>query len=329
MNKTRLTTSILLGVTAVGFMPIQAFATPQIDESLSNQEKIQVLDSEIINTATSLDELETSIKTKEDLLNSQYNELVKTAENYQKQKDNVNNSANNSVRGNSLKMIDNLLGSKSISEFFQNLELSKQIVKDNNRAIKQLSQKQEDLAIQQNEIKGELSELAKEKEALKVQKEELEKKKEEVQAEINRLIELESARVATANVQSYVQPPLIDKEASESAKTVISKAYQYLGTPYVWGGTSPNGFDCSGYMQYIYKSVGVSLPRVSQAQQNAGRRVSISDIQPGDLVFWGNPAHHVGMYIGNGQYIHAPQTGDVVKISQINYSKISSVSRVL
>ncbi len=116
---------------------------------------------------------------------------------------------------------------------------------------------------------------------------------------------------------------------SETANKVIATAKQYLGVPYVWGGTSPSGFDCSGFVQYVYRSVGVSLPRVSRDQQNVGTRISPSQVQPGDLVFNGSPAYHVGIYIGGGQYIHAPQTGDVVRIMPYNPSKFSSAARVL
>ena len=91
---------------------------------------------------------------------------------------------------------------------------------------------------------------------------------------------------------------------------------RYLGTPYVWGGASPSGFDCSGFTMYVYAQVGVSLPHSSYAQYGMGVPVAQSDLQPGDLVFFYGLGH-VGIYIGGGQYIHAPHTGDVVKISSI------------
>ena len=116
---------------------------------------------------------------------------------------------------------------------------------------------------------------------------------------------------------------------SASASAVIAQAKKYLGVPYVWGGTTPSGFDCSGFTSYVYRSVGISLPRTSRAQQNVGTQVSVKNVQPGDLVFMGKPAYHVGIYIGGGQYIHAPQTGDVVKIAAYNPSKFSSATRVL
>jgi peptidoglycan DL-endopeptidase CwlO len=117
--------------------------------------------------------------------------------------------------------------------------------------------------------------------------------------------------------------------SSATANAVIANAKQYLGVPYVWGGSTPSGFDCSGFVSYVYRSVGISLPRTSSAQQNVGTRISLNQLQPGDLVFKGMPAYHVGIYIGGGQYIHAPQTGDVVKIAPFNPSKFSSASRIL
>jgi cell wall-associated NlpC family hydrolase len=104
---------------------------------------------------------------------------------------------------------------------------------------------------------------------------------------------------------------------------VVGIAMQYLGTPYVWGGASPGGFDCSGLVAYVYAQVGVSLPHSSYAQYGAGVPVSMSDLQPGDLVFFYGLGH-VGIYIGGGSFIHAPHTGDVVKISSISGSYASS-----
>jgi cell wall-associated NlpC family hydrolase len=98
---------------------------------------------------------------------------------------------------------------------------------------------------------------------------------------------------------------------------VVSVALQYLGVPYVWGGASPSGFDCSGLTMYAYAKVGVSLPHNAAMQYGMGTPVSRSQLAPGDLVFFSGLSH-VGMYIGGGRFVHAPHTGDVVKISSLS-----------
>lgn len=96
---------------------------------------------------------------------------------------------------------------------------------------------------------------------------------------------------------------------------IISEAKKYLGTPYVWGGTSPEGFDCSGYVQYVMMKNGISIPRTTLQQVETGRSISKNDLQPGDLVFLQNTyregVSHVGIYIGNNQMIHASSSKGV------------------
>ena len=98
---------------------------------------------------------------------------------------------------------------------------------------------------------------------------------------------------------------------------VVGIAMRYLGVPYRWGGASPStGFDCSGFTMYVYAQIGVSLPHYTGAQWNMGSPVSRGDLQPGDLVFF-NGLGHMGIYVGGNNFIHAPHTGDVVKISSM------------
>jgi cell wall-associated NlpC family hydrolase len=109
---------------------------------------------------------------------------------------------------------------------------------------------------------------------------------------------------------------------------VINIALAQQGKPYVWGGTGPDVFDCSGLMQWSWAQAGVRIPRVAAAQQAWATPVPISQIQPGDLVFFGNPAHHVGMYIGNGQMVDAPHTGAFVEVVPMWWSELAGFGRV-
>ncbi len=97
----------------------------------------------------------------------------------------------------------------------------------------------------------------------------------------------------------------------------VETALAYHGVPYVWAGATPRGFDCSGLILYVYKQHGVTLPHYSGSQFLLGEKVAAADLQPGDVVFFGSPIHHVGMYIGGGYFLHAPRTGDFVKISKL------------
>jgi cell wall-associated NlpC family hydrolase len=111
---------------------------------------------------------------------------------------------------------------------------------------------------------------------------------------------------------------------------VVADARKYLGVPYVWGGTDPaKGLDCSGLVQRVYKDLGIDVPRVSQDQARMGTAVpSLAQAKPGDLVAFGSPADHIGIYIGNNKMIVAPKAGDVVKVQDI-YRTPSSIRRVL
>jgi cell wall-associated NlpC family hydrolase len=119
-----------------------------------------------------------------------------------------------------------------------------------------------------------------------------------------------------ASVESSAPIELPPTDGSIGAQAV-AVAMQYLGTPYVWGGGAPGGFDCSGLTSYAYAQVGIGLSHFTGAQWNEGVRVPADQLLPGDLVFFHSDLHHMGMYIGGGQMIHAPQTGDVVKISPL------------
>ncbi|MCA9600831.1 MAG: C40 family peptidase [Polyangiales bacterium] len=122
---------------------------------------------------------------------------------------------------------------------------------------------------------------------------------------------------------AHLSPEAEARINSSPGEQAVDNAMAQLGKPYVWGADGPTAFDCSGLMVYSYAPLGVSMPRVSRDQYSALPKVAPGNMQPGDLVFFGpTPAgiHHVGMYIGDGKYVHAPHTGDVVKVSNLSAS---------
>ncbi|MET8469937.1 NlpC/P60 family protein [Streptomyces sp. NPDC006422] len=112
------------------------------------------------------------------------------------------------------------------------------------------------------------------------------------------------------------------------AQAAISFAYGALGKPYVWGATGPSAFDCSGLTQAAYKAAGVSIPRTTYSQIDAGRRVPRSQLQPGDLVFFYSSISHVGLYIGGGKMIHAPNPSAPVRVAPIDEMPFAGATRV-
>ncbi|MCJ7691759.1 MAG: C40 family peptidase, partial [Clostridiaceae bacterium] len=126
--------------------------------------------------------------------------------------------------------------------------------------------------------------------------------------------------------KSYVSVVNNAKQANTqiTGDMIVTYASKFMGIPYVWGGTTPLGFDCSGYVQYVYKNFGIDLPRVTMDQVNVGTAVNINNLQKGDLIYFrmnkAQPSQvsHVGLYIGDNKFIQSPKTGDVVKISELN-----------
>ncbi len=115
--------------------------------------------------------------------------------------------------------------------------------------------------------------------------------------------------------------------AVSTGQKIVDAARSQIGTPYVWGGAQPGGFDCSGLTSWAYQQVGKSIPRTSQAQASGGQSVGMGGKQLGDIIVFYPGATHVGIFSGGNNVIHAPQTGDVVKEASIDYMPVHSVVR--
>ena len=227
-------------------------------------------------------------------------------------------------------LVEILLGSSSLDEILDGIDTASRVseqdaqildevrkfrteIKARESALAKARKKQEEVvaarAAHQAEIESALAQRQQLLSSIKDQIAELEAAERERQARID--------AAAQARVNAAPAPATTDSPTGAPSSQyggVVGIAMQYLGTPYVWGGSSPSGFDCSGFTMYVFSRVGVSIPRTVSTQYGAGVAVSRSELQPGDLVFF-NGLGHVGIYVGGNQFIHSPHTGDVVKIS--------------
>ncbi|MGW3205154.1 NlpC/P60 family protein [Streptomyces sp. NPDC001135] len=185
-------------------------------------------------------------------------------------------------------------------------------------ALKKIQDKQRELAQERAEATEKLKDLSSTRTELENKKKEVQGKLADAQKLLNTLTAKEKAdlaaqqqradRSSSARVNLGDTPP-----ASGRAGAAFSAAQSQIGKPYVYGATGPSSFDCSGLTSWAYAQAGVSIPRTSEAQANIGPHLSMSQLQVGDLVFFYGDLHHVGLYAGNGQVLHAPHTGAVVR----------------
>jgi peptidoglycan DL-endopeptidase CwlO len=226
-------------------------------------------------------------------------------------------------------LIEVLLGSSSFDELIDRLDTADRVssqdakivgevrtfraeVKQREAQLAQARDRQEEVVAEREARKAAVeAKLAERQRLLSSIKDQIAKLKAEEAASQRRLEAQARARISSSSVAT----PTGNAPPSQYGG-VVGIAMQYLGTPYVWGGASPAGFDCSGFVMYVYSQVGVSLPHNAAMQYGYGSPVDQSQLQAGDLVFF-NGLGHVGIYIGGNQFIHSPHTGDVVKISTI------------
>ncbi|MEU0118930.1 NlpC/P60 family protein [Streptomyces bobili] len=191
-------------------------------------------------------------------------------------------------------------------------------------SLKKIQDKQRELAQDRAEASGKLKDLASTRTELGNKKKEVQAKLAEAQKLLNTLTAKEKADLAAADARaSRDAGDRVDLgntgPASGRAMAAFQAAQSKIGSPYVYGASGPSSFDCSGLTSWAFAQAGVSIPRISQDQANAGTRIySQSDLKVGDLVIFYGDLHHVGFYAGNGQVLHAPRSGTVVRYESIN-----------
>lgn len=189
--------------------------------------------------------------------------------------------------------------------------------------LKKVTEKQRALAQQRSEATEKLQDLADTRTELAKKKKEVQSKLAEAQKLLNSMTAAEKAALAAADDRASRASARSALDGSTAvtgrAGSAYAAAQSKLGSPYVYSASGPNSFDCSGLTSWAFAQAGITIPRTSQAQANAGTRIySQSDLQVGDLVIFYSDLHHVGFYAGNGQVLHAPRTGTVVRYESID-----------
>ncbi|MEV4555889.1 NlpC/P60 family protein [Kitasatospora sp. NPDC049285] len=206
-----------------------------------------------------------------------------------------------------------------------------------NDTLREVADRQRRLDQRRQEATAKLAELENVRQSLAAAKEDVKARLGRAQHLLNGLGATERARLITDDAREAEQratrgadrvdlgdqPP-----SSDRAAVALAAAIAKIGSPYVYGSTGPRTFDCSGLMYWSWRQAGVTLPRTSQEQASAGRRVSLAEARPGDLVIFYKDMHHVGMYAGGGVVVHAPYPGARVRYESVNAMPVSSVVRV-
>lgn len=319
----------------------------------SMEEQIEHFDAQIESLMSEIEDNKSKIKNISSDIKSTQKEIEQAKEDLEEEQELYNQRMRTMYMNGVGGYLEVILGAESLSDLVAKVEAVQKLTDLDKKIVSELNQKQEELSAKQESLKEEQTKLqnlnaSQEKKVKQLESDKAKQNSliaevraqsaaysdmlEEDQANIAetmRLINAAKERVKSSkgknssgkSSSSNSSRPSRGSSSNASGDAVIAYASQFLGTPYVWAANGPNSFDCSGFTKYVYAHFGVDLPRVSRDQAEVGAYVEKSDLQPGDLVFFKNgssPVHHVGIYVGNGSYIHAPRTGDVVKISSLS-----------
>jgi len=323
-----ITSLLLLSLSSV------AQATPAIDRAKADAQAllnlIEKLDEELSEATEEYNYAAQQLEDTQAKIKKTTKNISKAETDLETAQEQLNQRLVNIYKSGKLSMLDVIFEASSFSDLISRMNQWERVGRQDSQLVDQVGTYKHDVAEQKAELEvqlkdqeneTELAETAKKKVLAQLEKQEKALKGKEKQ--IAQLKKEEAKRQAKLKAEAEARRKFLASRPG----IVINTAMRYLGVKYVWGGSSPKGFDCSGLVKYCYAKVGVSLPHSSRMQYNYGRHVSRSQLKPGDLVFFFNPIHHVGVYIGNGNMIHA--SAGRVHIAAVWKSSYHGASRIL
>ena len=225
--------------------------------------------------------------------------------------------ARSAYTGDGFSRLDVMLTSDSAEEFVHQLSTLDAIAGHTNAVVSEVAAAADDAEAAQSAADAAEGQAQQSYDAIAAQQKDLEAKIADYQRQYDALTAPQRQTVLASHGDTQAVPSGV-VAASGAAQKAVDTALAQVGDPYVWGAGGPDAFDCSGLTQYAYSAAGVSLPHSSASQSQMGTPVSRDQLQPGDLVFFYSPVSHVGMYIGNGQMVHASTSGQPVKVASLD-----------